>query len=705
MAVATPPTRPPKRSLPAQLGHELTRTRLRRRLLVAAVAVGLAAVSVPLLVNAGLQLLADIAGSPVARTFAADSVVLDRTGAEIADLHPPGATRLPVPLSSIAPSLQKAIVDVEDRHFWSEGAVDVGRLAGAALRDTGGAGQGASTIPMQLVKLRYLNDNGTLSYKLEQIGLAQRLVDGTPKPVILDDYLNDVYFGSGATGVQAAAHRYFGIDATSLSLAQVALLAGLPNAPSANDPLTNPDAARARQLQVLAAMVSAGDVSTADASAAAGEPLRYAGYDIDDIDAAPAFVARAAQQVASSLHVDPTTAGLRITTTLDIAKQQYAQQSVAQQVAQLGPLHVTDGAAVEIDPRSGDVLAYVASAGASVPGGQIDMAAAPRQPGSSFKLFTYATALATAKVSMVSQVLDGPISLPTGGGASGTQPYSPLDYDRSWHGPQPIERALGNSLNAPAIRTELVTGIPSIVATARALGVTTLTQPPQSYGPSLTLGTYAVPLWEMAQAGSVFASSGTLHHARFVLNIVRSDRSQRDLSLPRAQQVLDPQVAFLMNDMLSNDANRAIEFGSGGLLTVPGHQVAAKTGTSEDFRDNVTVGWTPQLVTATWVGNTDDSAMHGTTGITGAAPIWHEIMAHELSGDDAWPAPPAGLQSQSTQFGVAFFLAGTGPQTGEPALMTIAAPAGKGDGGHGGGDQGQGGGKQGGGKQGGGSGG
>ena len=701
MAIATPPTRPPKRSLPGQLGRELTRTRLRRRLLVAAVAVALGAVAVPLLVNAGLQLLAEIAGSPGARTFAADSVVLDRGGAQIADLHPPGSSRLPVPLGAIAPSLQKAVVDIEDRHFWSEGAVDVGRLASAALHDTSGAGQGASTIPMQLVKLRYLNDTRTVSFKLEQIGLAQRLVDGTPKSVILDDYLNDVFLGGGATGVQAASHRYFGVDAGSLTLAQAALLAGLPNAPTTNDPLRNPDAAKARQLQVLAAMVSAGDISSADATAAAAEPLRYAPYDIDDVDAAPAFVARAAQQVASSLHVDPQTAGLRITTTLDAAKQQYAQQSVAQQVAQLGALHVTDGAAVEIDPRTGDVLAYVASAGAEVPGGQIDMAAAPRQPGSSFKLFTYATALANAKVSMVSSVLDGPISLPSGGGATGTQPYSPLDYDRTWHGPQPIERALGNSLNVPAIRTELVTGIPSIVATAQALGVTTLTQPPQSYGPSLTLGTYAVPMWEMAQAGSVFASGGTLHHARFVLSVVRADGTHRGISLPQAQQVLDPRVAFLMNDMLSDDANRAMEFGSGGLLTVAGHRVAAKTGTSEDFRDNVTVGWTPQLVTATWVGNADDSAMHGTTGITGAAPIWHQIMAHELSGDDAWPAPPAGLQSASTQFGVAYFLPGTGPQTGEPALMTIGAPAGKGDGGRGAGGNGPGGGKPGGGKQGG----
>ena len=697
MAISPPPPRARRRrsEAPALLLQRVAATPRGRRLLVGLGCVALLVVAAPLVINGAFQLLAEVAGSPPPRSFPADSLVLDRSGGQIADLHPPGSTRIPVPLTAVAPSMQKAIVDIEDRHFWSEGAVDIGRLAGAALHDAGGAGQGASTIPMQVVKLLYLNDNRTVSFKLQQIGLAERLVDSTSKPAILDDYLNDVFFGGGATGVQAASHRYFGIDAAALSLAQSALLAGLPNAPSADDPLVNPGAAKARQLQVLAAMAGSGDITAAVATAAADEPLHYAPFDIDDIDQAPAFVARAAQQVASSLHVDPTTAGLRITTTLDLAKQQYAQQSVAQQMAQLGGLHVTDGAAVEIDPHTGDVLAYVGSAGADAPGGQIDMAAAPRQPGSSFKLYTYATALATDKVSMVSPVLDGPISLPSGGGSSGTQPYSPLDYDRTWHGPQPVERALGNSLNAPAIRTELVTGIPPIVATARAMGVTTLTQPPNSYGPSLTLGTYAVPLWEMAQAGSVFASNGVLHHARFVLNVVRAGGTQQGLSTPQSRQVLDPRVAFVMNDMLSNDANRTMEFGSGSLLTVGGHQVAAKTGTSEDFRDNVTIGWTPQLVTATWVGNADDSPMHGTTGITGAAPIWHDIMAHELgSGADAWPAAPAGLQTAATPYGLAFFLPGTSPQTGEPALMTIGLPPQRaGDGGGGSDGHGQGGGR------------
>lgn len=675
-----------------ELVDRLTATPKRRRLLVAAGAVALVALCAPLLIQAGLQLLANASGDPTPRTFPADSVVLDRGGKQLAELHPQGTSRLPVPLSAIAPAAQKAIVDVEDRHFWTEGAVDVGRLASAALSDAGGgSAQGASTLPMQLVKLMYLNDTRTLSFKLQQIGLAQRLVNTTPKPAILDNYLNDAYFGDGATGIEAAAHRYFGVGAETLTLPQAALLAGLPNAPTANDPLVHPDTAKAREQQVLQAMVANGDITQSAADTAAAAPLQFAPMDIDDIDLAPAFVAVAARQVSASLHLDPTTAGLRITTTLDSARQQYAQQTVTAQVSLLGGLHVTDGAAVEIDPQTGDVLAYVSSAGSDVPGGQEDMAAAPRQPGSSFKLFTYATAIATEKASMVSQVLDGPLTLPTGGGTNGTQTYAPLDYDRSWHGPQPVERALGNSLNVPAIRTELVTGIPPIVQTAQRMGVSTLRQPPQTYGPSMTLGTYPVPLWQMAQAGGVFAAQGVLHPARFVLSVAEARGATQPLATAAAQRVLDPRVAFIMNSILSNDANRVMEFGSGSPLTVAGHTVAAKTGTSEDFRDNVTVGWTPHLVTATWVGNADDSAMRGTTGITGAAPIWHVIMANELSGDDGWPAAPAGLQSAATQWGIAWFLPGTGPQTGEPALMTLGAAAAPSPGRGGGGTQGGGG--------------
>jgi membrane peptidoglycan carboxypeptidase len=234
-------------------------------------------------------------------------------------------------------------------------------------------------------------------------------------------------------------------------------------------------------------------------------------------------------------------------------------------------------------------------------------------------------------------VLDGPLTITLSNG----QTYTPHDYDMRWHGIVPIEVALGNSLNVPAIKVELLAGIPSVIQTARRMGVTTLTRPASYYGPSLTLGTYPVPLWEMAQAATAYADQGTMHDAEFVLQV--TDGSGRTLytSRPSGKAVMDPGVAFIMNQILSNDANRVMEFGAGSDLTLAGHVVSAKTGTTQEFRDNVTVGWTPHLVTATWVGNADDSPMQGTTGITGAAPIWHDYMTTALQGtSDDWPAPP-----------------------------------------------------------------
>lgn len=619
-----------------------------------------------------------------ARVLPADSLVYDRTGGLIADLHPPGATRIPVPLTAISPLVQQAIVAIEDRSFWSEGAVDVPRLAAAAFADlTHGTTQGASTIPMQLAKILYLSDSRTIAYKLQQIALAERLVNSNPRAVILDEYLNDIYFGSGATGIQAAARTYFGIDATHLDLAQAAMLAGIPNNPSGDDPHLDAAAAAARQQQVLDAMVDTHAITPAQATAAEHEHLVYVTTNPDNLNLVPFFTARVIDTVRTTWHLNAMTAGLRIVSTLDLALQQFTQHAVSAQIAQLGRLHVTDGAAVVISPGSGDVLAYVGSAGSNVPGGQIDMAAVPRQPGSSFKLFTYTTAIEDRRISMVTPVLDGPLTLPTGGGPTGTQPYSPLDYDRTWHGILPVERALGNSLNIPAIRVEVATGIPNIVQTARAMGVTTLGRSPASYSPSMTLGTYPVPTLEMAQAATVLADSGVLHPARFIISATLDGRALRGTT-PAAKRVVDPSAAFIMNTILSNDANRVMEFGAHGLLTLPGHRVAAKTGTSENFKDNFTVGWTPQLATATWVGNADDSAMQGTTGITGAAPIWHQVMAHALTGvTDHWPAMPAGLTTASTAWGTAYFMPGTDATTGESALVptqqpTAAGPSGPG---------------------------
>jgi membrane peptidoglycan carboxypeptidase len=630
---------------------------------MAVLAAGVVAVGAQL----AFALISSSAGTPAPRPLGADSIVTDSAGNVIAELHPPGETRLPVPLGGVAATEQQAIVAVEDHSFWTEGPIDVGRLVASVWQDIrhDNAQQGASTIPMQLAKVLYLTDDKSLDYKLRQVGLAGHLVSTMSKQQILEAYLNDVFFGEGATGIEAASHVYFGIPASKLDLAQAAMLAGLPNAPSLDDPIAHPAAAAARQQTVLAAMVSNQEITQAQADAAAAEKLSFAGPQADDIDTQPAFVARVVGQLTSQLHVDPERDGLRITATLVPGLQQYAALSVHKQVEAVGRLSVSDGALVSVDPRTGAVVAYVGSAGVDPASAQIDMAAAGRQPGSTFKLFTYSTALAERRITMVTPVLDAPLTFPTGSGPNGLQPWSPLDYDRTWHGVLPVAEAFANSLNIPAIRTELVAGIPQVLATARSLGVTTLGRTDSSHGPSLTLGTYPIPLWQMAQAATAFANQGKLQPVTFVSSVKDGNGVELYHGAP-PRQAIDPGAAEVVNKVLTNDHNRELEFGLNSDLTLPGHVVAAKTGTSEDFRDNFTVGWTPHLVTATWVGNANDSPMRGTTGITGAAPIWHTFMLHALAGvADNWPSPPAGVHETSVAgYGPAWFLSGTSPQTG-----------------------------------------
>lgn len=611
---------------------------------------------------------------PTARALPADSLLYDRTGILLEDLHPNGSSRIPVALNQISPYVQQAIVAVEDRKFWSEGPVDVPRLIQSAVYDLKGSNlQGASTIPMQLAKALYLQDNLSLQYKIEEITLGSKLVSELSKPTILDEYLNDIFFGEGATGIQSAALVYFNKNASQLDLAQSAMLAGLPNAPSSLDPVIYPANAKARQLVVLQAMVRNLDITQAQEVAAYNEKLVLASNSVLNLNRVPAFDARVADQVATTLNVDPTTAGLTIHTTLLYALQLDAQQITDQQIAAIRDLNVTDGAVVSILPDSGQVVDYVSNAGANVPGAEFDMAATPRQPGSTFKTFTYPTLFSEREGTMLTPILDGPLCLPTGGGSNGESAWCPLDYSQSWAGILPLDQAFGNSLNIPAIRAELQAGIPNIVDFARKLGVTTLTQPDSSYTPSMTLGTYPVPLWEMAQADATYADGGVYHPATFVQSVDSNGKNVWPPPPPGVQMV-DPGVAYIIDSILTNNNNRYLEFGVGPLV-VPGHSVVAKTGTSENFKDNLTIGWTPHLLTATWVGNTNDSAMVGTTGVTGAAPIWHDVMVDGLgNGSDGWPkTPPSDIQAEYYNGQTGWFLDGTTPATGALGLTDNAS--------------------------------
>jgi len=609
---------------------------------------------------------------PAPRPQQADSLVLDRNGALIADLHPSGDRRVPVPQDAISPLLIQATVAIEDRSFFHEGAANPSRVAVAAFQNITHqrVEQGASTITQQLAKIRYLDDSRTLDRKVRELFVARALDRQLPKVEILNEYLNAIYYGHGATGVEAAAETYFGIPAAKLDLAEAAMVAGLPNQPTDLDPFRHPLAAVARQREVLLAMQSSGDITAAEAAAAMAEKLPYTSGDLSEFDLAPAFVEHVVNLIRGQLHLDPYRDGLRVHTGLDLTLQARAQDIVTKQVDAIsGRYHASDGALTSIDPSTGEVIAYVGGAGPGHPGSDIDLANHPRQPGSTFKIFTYTSVIAQRKATMISPVLDAPLVLPTGTGINHQQPYIPKNYDLKFHGVLPLQQALGNSLNVPAVKTAITAGIDAVVDEAHALGVNTpsLSQPSSTYAHeySLTLGTHEVPLWQMAQAASVLAAGGTLTPARFILSVRDANNVELWPAAAKPKQVVDPGVAYIMNHMMSDDSNRALEFGLHSALTLPGHLVAAKTGTTEAFRDNLTVGWTPHLATATWVGNADNTPLApGTTGVIGAAPIWHAFMAAALPpGGDNWPSQPSDILSTYYNGKPAYFLTGTGPGT------------------------------------------
>ena len=587
--------------------------------------------------------------------------IYDRTGTVLlAEIHQGSERRQLVPLRQIAPAMQRATVAVEDRTFYQHGGLNLLRTGQAGLDDLLHLrfNQGGSTITQQLVKNIYLSGDRSILRKVDEAILAVEIEHQYSKAQILEAYLNRVYYGNRSYGVEAAAQTYFGKHASQLSLAEAAFLAGLPQAPTELDPFTNLGGAKARQHVVLDAMVRAHDITPAQARSASAQALALRQASTTDDVKAPGFVHWVAAQLEKTYGEELLkNGGLTVITSLDWNLQSIAERQVREKVMALQGQHVTDGALVALDPATGAVLAMVGSAGPDVPGGQYNMAIIPRQPGSSFKIFTYTAAIETQKFTMASWVLDEPIEVHLGDGST----YTPHNYDGWYHGWQPIPAALGNSFNIPAVKVELGTGTDHVVDVARRMGVTTLTQPATSYQPSLTLGGYEVPLIDMAAGASTLAAQGTYRRPQAILSIVAQGQTLYRYD-PRVNHrtALSPQVSFIMADMLSNDRNRRLAFGSNSDLVIPGHRVAAKTGTTNDFRDNLTVGFTPNLAVAVWVGNADHTPMQHVSGIVGAAPIFHGFMAEALNGQpDAWFGVPDGLQAVNVNGDTAYLLPGT----------------------------------------------
>ena len=539
--------------------------------------------------------------------------------------------RIYVPLAQVAPVMVQATLAIEDANFYQHRGFDIRGIARAAWANlrTGETVSGASTITQQLVKRMLLTDEQTYIRKVREIVLASQVDATYPKDRILEMYLNQVYYGNQAYGVEAAALSYFGKSAKDLDLAEASILAGLVQLPSRYDPVTNTPAALARQRQVLDQMVRLGHVSPeqADAAAEKAKSFTYKGQETNIQH--PHFSFFVKEQLQQRINPDVLAGGLKVITTLDVDANNRAQEIIRRRVNEIRWQKVNNGSLVAMNPQTGEILAMVGSFDYNNKAidGQVNVSTANRQPGSSFKAFTYAAAFATKRYYPSSLVADVPLRRVDISNKQ-TGFYTPQNYDGKYHGTPTFRSALANSYNIPALLVQDAVTTPEVIKMARTLGITTELPPV----PSLTLGAGVVRLLDMTSAYGVFANGGVRVEPTPFLKITdREGRVIYELAQPKGQQVIPGFVAYQIADVLSDAAARRPMFGN--VLDLAGARTAAvKTGTTNDYKDSWTLGFTPTLVTGVWVGNTDNSAMLQVAGSLGAGYIWKDFMDQSLRG-------------------------------------------------------------------------
>ncbi len=605
--------------------------------------------------------------------------ILDRNGNTLYEILDPNAGRRTyVPLEKISPYLVAATIATEDKEYYNHPGYDVFAIFRAFYQNlsSGDTVSGASTITQQLARNLLFSpeerSNRSYERKVREAILANELTRRYSKDEILEIYLNENYYGNLAYGVEAAAETYFRTTAEKLTLAQAAFLAGLPQAPSIYDVYTNREATMRRFSDVLVLMYRVSQeqgciyvsnspqpvcVDPVKATAARDEILNYTFPSPNVPMRHPHWVNYIRQQLEAEYDVQTIyRSGFTVFTTLDSELQQIAERLVKEQVERLRDRNVKTGALVAIQPASGEILAMVGSADfydESIDG-QVNMAISPRQPGSSIKPITYLAAFERGWTP-ASLIWDVPSEFPPSGRPEDTRPpYKPVNYDGKFHGPVTVRSALANSYNVPAVKAlqfvgiyddPLIPGEDGFLAMARRLGISTLTR--EDYGLSLTLGGGDVTLLELTNVYAILANSGRKTPLVSITKILDHEGNVV-YEAPRGpvQQVLRPEHVFLITSILSDNEARAPMFGRNSPLNLP-FPAAAKTGTTNDFRDNWTLGYTPDLAVGVWVGNADYTPMNDVSGISGAAPIWSEFMNEavpKISGGKITPfVRPAGI--------------------------------------------------------------
>lgn len=539
-----------------------------------------------------------------------------------------GKNRTPVKLSQIPPQMIQATIAMEDKNFYSHFGVDFFGIARAGMSLVKeNQVQGGSTITQQLIKNTLLTPERTMERKAKEILLAFWTERIFTKDEILEMYFNEVPYGGTAWGIAAASQTYFDKKVSDLDLAESAYLAGLPASPTTYSPYgTNPELGKERQKLVLQRMVEEHFITQAQADQAASEEIKIQSPSVELH--APHFVMYVRNLLVQKYGERfVSQGGLKVYTSLDLPLQEKTESIVAEEVEKIKNLNVSNGAAMITDPRNGQILAMVGSKNYwDENGGNFNVTTALRQPGSSIKPITYATAFKLG-YTPGNTLLDTPVSF-----KNFWETYTPVNYDGKFHGPVTVRTALGSSYNIPAVKMLSIIGLPEMLKTAHDLGITSLNDP-NRYGLSLTLGGGEVKLTDMMTVYGTFSQMGKRYDLQPIIKIVSSkDELIEDNTGDNGKVAIEPGIAYLVTDILMDNKARTPAFGSNSLLVIPGHQVAVKTGTTDNKRDNWTFGYTPEFVVGVWVGNNNNNPMNPqlTSGVTGAAPIWHKIMQEVL---------------------------------------------------------------------------
>ncbi len=564
------------------------------------------------------------------------SQIYDRNGKIIYDLYD-DAKRTPVAWENIPETLKQATVAVEDKSFYSHKGIDL--LTPLRIIKNFfyfGKITGGSTLTQQLTRNVLLTTERSLTRKIKEIILAVQIEAKYSKDEILLMYLNEAPYGGASWGVGSAVNQYFNKPVKDLDLAESAILAGLPQLPSVYSPFSKtPTAYIDRTAHVLKRMVEDGYISQEASDKALEEVKNYKFNTDNSQNLAPHFIYWIKDQLVEKYGENVIeTGGLKVTTTLDLDLQKQSQEIVSTEIDKAENLGISNGASISIDPTNGQVLAMVGSRGYfsdKTDGAFNVVTQALRQPGSAIKPVTY---LAGIKKGMTAAtlIMDTPVTFP---GGAGQKDYTPQNYNGKFNGPMSLKNALGNSINTTAVKTLANVGVKNMLTLAYDMGISTL-EPTDAnlsrFGLAVTLGGAEVKMSELASAYCAFANGGEKKDLVGILRVEDNNgRVLEEYKDTKGKSVMTPQEAFIISNILSDNSARELTFGTVNGLQISGYQVAAKTGTTNDKKDNWAIGWTPNFLTTVWVGNNDNTPMGKiASGVSGATPIWKKIMAYEL---------------------------------------------------------------------------